>query len=158
MLTHPVPAAMDAFLARLRATSRLDYLVDGVPARVRVDDGPPIRGLDDPDAIGIGMTVQDVQAAQGTVQHGYGSRTEQFDVSCAIDSWTGNPDDLASRRVRAYELLAVVTSELAEDPTLAGTVIWARITRHTYRPYTGEDGAGVLLEFAVRMDAETDEG
>jgi hypothetical protein len=145
-MSHPIPAVVDALVAAVRAAPAFDG--------VRVDDGPPVRGREQADAIAIGFDVQDVTPARGATTHGYGGRRqESYGLSCSIDSVIGDPAGLPSRRLRAYELLDAMHALLAANDTLGGACSRAQITRHTYRPYQDEEVAGVLIEFGVQVDA-----
>ncbi len=156
VIVHPAAAAVDAILAALRAEPALDYEIDGRAARVRVDDGPPVTDLDEPDAIGVGLAVGEVPPLTGETRQGLGRRrTESFDVTCAVDCWTGDPSALAERRARAYALLDVVHEVLTRGRDLGGAVMTALVVRHTYRGYQRDraPGVGAVLEFVVRVRA-----
>ncbi|MGD9989304.1 hypothetical protein [Pseudonocardia sp.] len=150
-MSHPIPAVVDALLAAVKATAAFKG--------VQVDDGPPTRGRSAPDAIGIGFDIQDLTPATAAVAPGFGNRrNESYALTCSIDSFTGDAEDLAGRRSRAYALLDAMHALLAADPQLGDTCSWARITRHAYRPYQAETGAGVLIEFGVQVDATRFQG
>lgn len=148
---HPVPETIDALLALWRAEPELGG------GKVRVDDGPPVDGIDVGDALGVGLGVQDATGSQVATSYGYGSREHGFDVTCVAQSWSGDTD-LAAVRTRVYEMLGAAQRALDLFRDLGGVVDWARVTRHTYRGTRDEAGALALIEFTVRVDAHRDEG
>lgn len=147
MSGHLVPAGIAALLARLRAHPKL------VAEKVQIDHGPPRELRSVPDAIGIGVAAQDATVGQGSTTHRLGSREEQFDVTCAIDSAVGDADDdaLARCEVRVYELLDVLLEILENDRTLGGAVMTATLARHTYRARREQHDTGAYLEATVRL-------
>lgn len=151
MSTHPIPAVVDALVAAVRAAPAF--------SEVHVDDGPPVTGHEQHDAIAIGFDITELTPAASNVRQGFGGRRdESYGLSCLIDSSSGDPSALAAHRRRAYELLDAVGDLLAENPNLNGTCNWARVTRHSYRPGQAEDGAGALIEFGVQVDATRFQG
>lgn len=144
-MTHPVPAAMDKLLELYRGAPALGG------GKVRIDDGPPVDGLDRGDALGVGLGVQD--AATGvTTSFDYAGQTDTFDIGCVAQSWSGSTE-LALLRTRVYEMFGAATRLVELNRDLGGAVTWARVTRHTYRAVQDEDGALALIEFTVRVDA-----
>ncbi|WP_172384800.1 hypothetical protein [Streptomyces sp. MNP-20] len=126
--TSRVPAAVDAWLAILRAAPAL--------SGVRIFDGPEPVNLSGADLIFVGwqpgaeaavFLEQDFNAA------GARTRDEDFQISCYAESRSGGTD-MAARRTRVFEMIAAVEQALrATDaapmaPTLNGTVLWAHLT------------------------------
>lgn len=152
-MTHPAPAAIDALLKLLRSEQTLVYQVNGVDTRVRVDDGMPVADLDDPDAIGIGLSLDEVAATSDTRFDLRGGE-DRFDISCVVQSWTGDVEAPAPRS-RAFELLDIVRDVLAAHQNLGlpGLVIDARLSRWSYRPTQDATGVAALIDFTVRVHA-----
>ncbi|MGW6566443.1 hypothetical protein [Streptomyces sp. NPDC054975] len=153
MATSRVPAAVDALLTILRAAPGL--------ADVLVLDGPPWQNLTGTERVYVGWQpteapavslVQDFNAA------GARTRDEDFAIQCYAEVWAGDTD-MQPRRVRVFELLAVVESALrATDaaptaPTLNGTVLWAHLTTGDLMQDQTTDGARAGVPFAVSCRA-----
>lgn len=145
MASSAVPAAVDALLGLVRGAF--------AGQAVRVDDGPPITDLDEPDAIGVGVSVE--TGAPGTAHRGFhvGSTDESFGLTCVAQSWSGDTE-LATRRTRVFELLDTVDTVLEQTPDLGlpGRVIDARIESWDYRPIQDGRGCLALVEFTVRIN------
>lgn len=152
MATSRVPAAVDALLTILRASSAL--------ADVSVVDGPPTTNLSDLDHVFVGyqpsadaavQLVQDFNAA------GARTRDEQFTIGCYAESRSGDTD-MQARRARCFALVAAVEDALRATgaapaaPTLNGTVLWAHVT--TGNLMQGQSaGAQAGVEFTVSCHA-----
>lgn len=152
MATSAVPAAIDALLAILRAAPAL--------AGVEVIDGPPTGDMSAADLVAVGWQPDDGEAAtlaQNFAYAGARRRDEEFVISCWLESWTGD-SDVAARRTRAFELLAVVEDALRasdvapEAPTLGGTVLWAQLSAGSLRQSFTDQGvkAGIAWSVACR--------
>lgn len=146
-MAHPVPASVDQLLVLFRGAPALDG--------VRVDDGPPVEDMDDGRAIGVGVSVQDVNGAQVTSGYDLGGRNDSFDIACAAQCWSGDTD-MPAMRTQVYALFDLIGALLAANPDLGGVVTWARMVRHAYRPMQDRAGALALIEFTVRVDANRD--
>jgi hypothetical protein len=154
MATSAVPAAIDALLAILRAAPAL--------AGVDIVDGPPTGDMSAEDIVAVGWQPDGEEAAASLVQEfayaGARRRDEEFVISCWLESWTGDTD-VRARRVRAFELLAVVedavrASDAApEAPTLGGAVLWAHLTAGTLRQSSTDQGVRVGVAFSVACRA-----
>ncbi|MEU2181233.1 hypothetical protein [Streptomyces thermolilacinus] len=153
MATSAVPAAIDALLAILRAAPAL--------AGVDIIDGPPTGDMSAADLVAVGWQPDDGEAAVLAQEFAYAGarrRDEEFVISCWLESWTGD-NDVAARRVRAFELLAVVEDALRasdaapEAPTLGGTVLWAHLTAGTLRQVNTDQGVKAGLAFSVACRA-----
>lgn len=158
-MTHPAPQCIENLLSRL-GPEDADGVRMGVGefADVRIFDGPPLADIENPDVIAIGLSIEDIAAAQGETVHGWGGqRQEPFVLTGLTQSWSGEVA-MAARRARVYELLRLLGVVLKTDQTLGGACDWARIVRHTYRPVQTPSGALALIEFAIRVDATRFEG
>lgn len=145
-MTHPVPAAIDKLLELYRGAPALGS------GKVRIDDGPPVDGLDRGDALGVGLGVQDAGSTGVATSFDYAGQSDVFDIGCVAQSWSGSTE-LAPLRTRVYEMFGVAARLVELNRDLGGAVTWARVTRHTYRGMQDEDGALALIEFTVRVDA-----
>ena len=103
MATSRVPAAVDALLEILRASSAL--------TGVAVVDGPPTTDLSDLDHVFVGYQpsaevavplTQDFNAA------GARTRDESFDIVCYAESRSGDTD-MQPRRARCFALVKPYT-------------------------------------------------
>ncbi|KUH38386.1 MULTISPECIES: hypothetical protein [Streptomyces] len=153
MATSAVPAAIDALLAILRAAPAL--------ADVDIIDGPPTGDMSAADIVAVGWQPDGEDAVSLVQEFAYAGarrRDEEFVISCWLESWTGD-SDVASRRTRAFELLAVVEDALRasdaapEAPTLGGAVLWAHLTAGTLRQVNTDQGVRVGVAFSVACRA-----
>lgn len=142
---HPVAAAIAALVDLVRAAA---------PTGVQVDDGDPLANIDEQDAIGIGVDIGDVAGATSQLGYAVGSQEQPFDLSCVVQSSSGD-GDLAGARTRVFELVDVVAGVLAEVPQLGvPDVVWdARIASWSLRTLRRRDvGALAVVEFTVRVN------
>lgn len=144
MTTDPIDDAIVAIVALLRAQPEL--------ASVRIEDGPPPTGISEPDAIGVGVSTEDVEAGSTTTSRAMGSESEPIDIRCVTQSWSGETDFAPLRR-RALELVEIVR-RLLPQLVIPG-VMSARVVRRSYRPLPAMGGEPpmALVEFTVRVDA-----
>lgn len=149
MVTSRVPAAVGALLDILRAAPSL--------AEVHIEDGPTAVNLTDPDRIYVGWQPNaDAAVALQQDFNSAGARTrdESFTIACHIESRSGDTD-MAARRVRAFEIVAVVeealraTNAAPTAPTLSGTVLWAHLTAGDLYQQQSANGAVAGLDFQV---------
>ena len=153
MATSTVPAAIDALLVILRTAPEL--------SGVRVFDGPPTDDMAGPDFVAVGWQPEGEEAPAITQDFnaaGARTRDEEFDLLCWAESWTGDRS-VSARRVRAFELLAVVEQAIRasgaqpEAPTLGGVVLWSHLTGATLRQMFTQDGTRVGIAFTVSCRA-----
>lgn len=145
------PAAIDALVAALRNTTRLDPQI--------VLDGPTVSGASMSEAVTVGWTGDetDTTAVDGTlVQEGAAVEPsrEQFTITCAASVVRGG-GDITAARARAYELLSAVGAVLAADKTLGGVVMSARVGEVTLTQAQPTRGAVAVVVFGVVCDAYT---
>jgi hypothetical protein len=120
---------------------------------VRVFDGPPLDGIDEPDVIGIGLSGGGNGEATGSTRPGYGGahQIEQFDIGCLAQSWSGDVA-IGVHRDRAFDLFDAVVARLEQDPRVRGTCERARVGRWAYRAIQTGEGSIAVIEFSVRVD------
>jgi hypothetical protein len=120
------------------------------PDEVLVEDGPPTHNLDGQAAIGVGVPVDDNQAAQAIREFGADSANEPVDLDCTVECWSGDSEELPALRRRVFALLDQAEASLGQ---LSAAQVWdARITSWSYRPIRGEQGAAAVLVFTVRLN------
>jgi hypothetical protein len=155
MATSAVPAAVDAFLALLRAADGL-----GEASPIRVVDGPPTGNLAS-DSLFVGFqpgAEVAVSITQDFASAGARQRDENFDIACYIEVRAGGTD-MAARRRRVFEIFAEVENALRatdaapEAPTLNRTVQWAHLAAGDLLQVQSTDGALTALPFTVRCRA-----
>ena len=143
--TSTIPACQDALVAAVRAA---------LPG-MQVIDGQPVEELQ-PDVVCIGFTGQPGEAAvTSTLTREVYARSpdrEQYDISCLASSWRGDVDPKVVRD-RAFELLDAVAGALADDQTLGGAVLRARLSAGSVIPEQTTDGATCTIGFTVHVDA-----
>jgi hypothetical protein len=153
MATSAVPGAVSALLSILRAAD--DF--DGVP----VIDGPPTGDMSTSEFVAVGWqpdSEESVQVTQAFAYAGARSRDEEFSILCWIDTWTGDAD-VSARRVRAFELLAVVEDAIRASggsptaPTLNGAVLWSELTSAVLKQANTEQGVRAGIAFTVACRA-----
>jgi hypothetical protein len=143
---------MNALLAMCRAAPALEG--------VAITDGPVVTDLSEPDRLFVGWAPGlelAAQAQQDFASAGARRRDEGFDLTCYLESRSGDTD-LAVRRARVYALQAVLedllraTDDEPEAPTLRGTVQWAHLTSSTLtQPQTTSGAlAGLTLTITCR--------
>ncbi|MFF2773351.1 hypothetical protein ACFVU3_00440 [Streptomyces sp. NPDC058052] len=149
MVTSRVPAAVAALLDILRAAPSL--------AEVHIEDGPTAVNHTDLDRIYVGWQPNaDAAVALQQDFNAAGARTrdESFTIACYVESRSGDTD-MAARRERAFEIVAVVedalraTNAAPTAPTLNGTVLWAHLTAGDLYQQQSANGAVVGLDFQV---------
>ena len=160
LVSAPIPAALDALIGLIASEPDHNGLLVGTAPGlegVQIFDGPVLSGVDS-DALGLGISIEDVSAASGEERPGFGDRrTESHDITGLVQSSTGGVD-IGTPRARAYELLDALRAVLVANRDVGGTCDWARLVRSTYRPVQVADGCLVLIEFAIRVDATRFEG
>lgn len=145
--TSTIPACLDALVQAARSAL----------AGVQVIDGQPAETLE-PDVLMIGFTGQPSEAAvTSTLTREVYARSpdrEQYDIACLASSWRGDTDPKVVRD-RAFELVDAVTGVLADDQTLGGVVLRARLSAGSVIPEQTTDGATCTIGFTVHVDAFT---
>lgn len=165
---HPIPATIDALVALWSTHPDLTYIEAGRRRQTLVVDGPPLAGIDDPRYLVVGVGSQTLTGGLNPFAHadaaesrtgfgGGGRRSGRYEVSCQLGVWSGDVD-LSAVRTTAFEALEVCVRILTANRTLSGVVDWARIERDAYQPMQGEAGAGVAIDFTVRVEATRFEG
>lgn len=153
MAPSAIPAAVDALVSILRAAAGL--------SGVSVVDGPPTGDQADADYVYVGWqpgSDTSVEMSQDFAHIGARARDEHFDILCAVDAWTGDTD-VATRRARAFELLAEVedalraTDAAPQAPTLNGTVLWAHLTQASLMQQHTAQGVQVVIGFRITCRA-----
>lgn len=153
MATSRVPAAIDALLALWRSAPGL--------AGVQILDGPPVGDQADADYLSVGWSPTSdlaVEFAQDFNAAGARTRDEEFSIQCYLDTWTGDTD-VATRRTRAFELLAVceetirASSSNPTAPTLNGAVLWAEIAAGSLMQANTDQGVRAAIPFTVACHA-----
>ncbi|WP_405769307.1 hypothetical protein OG539_32820 [Actinacidiphila glaucinigra] len=129
MATSRVPAALDALLAILQASSDL--------GGVKVVDGPVSTNLTDRQVLYVGWQPggeSAVSLTQDFASAGARTRDEDFVISCYAESRSGDANAAKLHRDRVFAMVAAVevalraTNEAPEAPTLNGAVLWAHLT------------------------------
>jgi hypothetical protein len=159
--TSALPAAIDALVSILGASSALQALGVASDRAVKVIDGPPTDDIALDDFLAIGWSGGEDQGAESVQDfNSAGARTRDEDLAIAgvVDVWSGD-DTFSAVRARAFQILGVVETELRatnsspEAPTLGGAVLWAHLTRTQLRQYFTDQGARVALGFTVSCHA-----
>lgn len=153
MATSAVPGAITALLAILRADAGL--------SGVEVVDGPPTGDMSAPEYVAVGWQLdgeESVQIVQDFNAAGARTRDEDFAILCWLETWTGD-SDVSARRVRAFELLAVVENAIRASggsptaPTLDGSVLWSHLTNAVLKQANTDQGVRVGVAFTIACHA-----
>ncbi|WP_406730895.1 hypothetical protein [Streptomyces sp. NBC_01794] len=153
MATSAVPGAIAALLAILRAAAEL--------SDVQVLDGPPTGDMSAAEYVSVGWQPdgdESVQIVQDFNAAGARTRDEDFAILCWLDTWTGD-SEVSARRVRAFELLAVVESAIRASggspaaPTLNGAVLWSHLTNAVLKQANTDQGVRAGIAFTVTCRA-----
>ncbi|AEM87086.1 hypothetical protein [Streptomyces violaceusniger] len=153
MATSRVPAAIEALLAIWRAAPDL--------AGVQILDGPPVVDQAAADYLLVGWspnTELSVEFTQDFNAAGARTRDEEFSILCYLETWTGD-SDVAARRTRAFELLAVCEETVRASgsnptaPTLNGAVLWAEIASGSLIQASTDKGVRAAIPFVVTCRA-----
>ena len=141
-----VPAVLDALAARWTAA-----LPD-----VQVSDGQPVST--DHDLIVVGFHdvpgEPSVTSTRTREQLAAQPDRESYDVSCIASTFTGGTE-FKPIRDRVYELVNAAATDLAEDDSLGGLVMQARVTADDLIQEQTEAGAVATVRFTVHVDAFT---
>lgn len=147
-----VPAAIGALLAAFQSSTALGLA--GVPVR----DGPQLTAASGTEAVAVGYTGDQNQAAvTGTATPeglGAGPDRERYAITCAAEviDPTGN---LPAARARAYQLHAACGAAITADRTLGKTVLRAVPGPGSLTQQQTTQGAVARVVFPVTIDAYT---
>lgn len=141
-----VPAVLDALVARWRSA---------LPG-VQVSDGQPVTTENDLIAVGFHDVAGEpaVNSTRTREQLAAQPDRESYDVSCLASSFTG-ATEFKPVRDRVYELVDAAAADLAEDDTLGGLAMQARLTADDLIQEQTEQGAVATVRFTVHVDAYT---
>lgn len=142
--SNPVPAAIDALLARLRVRAGL--------AGVQILDGPEAAWPEN-EFVAVGLSPEDLTVPSTRSPAGPGSTLQVGDIVCLARSGSGDTA-LGPRRRRVFALVDEVVAELDADPSLDGAVDHAEVTGSLYTPVLSKRN-GVLADvvFTVQVRA-----
>lgn len=141
-----VPAALDALVARWVAA-----LPD-----VQVSDGQPVATENDLIAVGFHDVPGEpaVNSTRTREQLAAQPDRESYDISCIASTFDGGTE-FKPVRDRVYELVNAVAADLADEDTLGGLVMQARVTADDLIQEQTEAGAVATVRFTVHVDAFT---
>lgn len=127
---------------------------------VKVTDGVPKPPEDiEPDLLCIGFTGEHGEpSVEDTRTSSEISRTperESYDITCLASSWRGNNTDAELVRNSAFAIVDKVASELANDHTLGGLVLLARMRTSSLAQEQTNMGAVATIRFVIHIDAFT---
>lgn len=134
-----VPAALDALV---------ELVAVALPT-VQLFDGPEAKWPEQ-EFVAVGLGPMDPDTRSTRTPAGPATTGESADITCLIRSWSGDTA-IRDRRVRAYELLDLLTAAVDADNTLGGAVGQAEVADHTYIPGPGRRGVVVDVVFTVRV-------
>lgn len=150
-----IPVALDALVAAAERAWPDVQVLDGGPT-VQVDD----------DTIAIGYSGSpadpDVRSTMTREQLDMQPDLERYDVTCMASAWRGDAYDADGKpdsrtvRLRAFELLAGLRSELARDPRLGGSVMMTRLSTLDMVLDQTQAGPVCTIRFVVHVDAFTE--
>lgn len=145
--TSTVPAVLDALVTRWTA----------VLPGVQVTDGQPLDLANDVVIVGFTGDVGEAAVTSTRTREQMTSTPdrEQYDITCMVSSWKGRERDAKVVRDRAYELIDAMAADLAEDQTLDGLVLRARLSTESFTQYQTTDGATAVVQVTVSVDAFT---
>ncbi|MFF4417484.1 hypothetical protein ACFYY8_33585 [Streptosporangium sp. NPDC001559] len=146
-----IPAALDALVAiAVRAWPDVQVL----------DGGPTTEVRDDVIAIGYSGSPEeaDVRSTLSAEQLSVQPDLERYDILCMLSAWRGDAyrdgqPDARTVRERAFEMLAGIRRELAEDSRLDGAVMMARMSTLDMVADQASSGPVCTIRFTVHVDA-----
>jgi len=152
MTTAAFPTLVSNIITALSGASSL--------SSVRIFDGPEIDETYPGDAIAVGHDgSEDGDVSVATIRNSYdqlGAKKmfEDGIINCSLWAWDGT-SDLASRRVRAYEILSAVDTVIRLDPSFSSACLYSGLEYHnpTYRQTNA--GAVVIINFTIAYRART---
>lgn len=141
-----VPTVLDALVALWSAA---------LPG-VQVADGQPLDMQNDLIAVGFHDVPGEpaVNSTRTREQLAAEPDRESCDVSCLASSYSGVAD-FKTVRDRAYELVNAAASALADDDTLGGIAMDARLTSDDLIQERTENGVFATVRMVVHVDAFT---
>jgi hypothetical protein len=150
-----IPAAIDALLAKMQtAIGATTNVVDGPP----LSWGPiqlPANEVSETRYLFIGARPDDDDSADGENEYnaaGAVSLDERFVIWCTAFVWSG-----ASLKPNRDDCAGIVTSvrqAIAADPTLAGAVLYSRVSAITsLAQHQDEQGTDAVIVFPVSCRA-----
>jgi hypothetical protein len=151
-----IPAAIDALVTKLTiAIGTTTNVVDGPP----LSWGPlalPASEVSENRYLFIGARPDDDDSADGENEFnaaGAVSLDERFTIYCTAFVWSGALN-LKANRDDCAGIVTTVRSKIAEDPTLAGAVLYARVAAITgLAQRQDEQGSDVTIVFPVACRA-----
>jgi hypothetical protein len=141
-----VPAVLDALTSRWAAA-----LPD-----VQVADGQPLDTQDDLIAVGCHDVPGEpaVDSTRTREQLAAEPDRESYDVSCLASSYSGVAD-FKTVRDRVYELANAAAAALADDDTLGGACMSARLISGDLIQERTDQGVVATVRLTVHVDAYT---
>lgn len=149
-----IPAVLDALVQRWTLALPGAQVSDGQPldhADAMVMVG--FTGTPGDEAISSELTIEQMAASPNR---------EQYTIACIASSWKGAEEDVKPVRDSAFALLDAIAADLADDQTLGGLVMRARLSVAGYIQYQtvpeDEDSAGGVsgdIRFTISIDAFT---
>ncbi|MEV4096970.1 hypothetical protein [Streptosporangium saharense] len=125
-----------------------------------LDGGPTTEVRADVVAIGYSGSSEesDVRSTLTREQLDMQPDLERYDILCMLSAWRGDAyrdglPDARTVRERAFELLAGIRRELAEDSRLGGAVMMARLSTLDMVADQTSSGPVCTVRFAVHVDA-----
>lgn len=162
-MTHPVPVAIDGLLAEIVGLGAAlggavpDPAPTGPLAGVRLDDGDGGE-FAEVEAVAVGLSTQEVSAADDQRTPRLRSDEHRFDILCTLQVRSGDstPTTPAQLRTRAFALLDVIAARLDALKNLGRPEVFlsVRLDRSSYVQGVNEHGEELaLIEFAIRVEA-----
>ena len=144
MATSSIPAAIDGLLGLLRASAGLRgvEIIDGEPTTNTPKEFIAVAFTEDGGEV--------VSGQQASVTMGNLRRSETFDISCFVSTWTGSTS-AKTVRDRAFDLYAAVENAVRTGGTLGGSVIFADIAQESFSQYQTDQGAVADISFTVAV-------
>lgn len=139
MSTSLLPAALDALVSL--ATTSPDL------AGLQVLDGPA-AAWPEAEFLAVGLSPEDLTVNVTELAGGIASREQSAPILCLIRSWDGSTD-VRTRRIRAFQILDVIRTQLELDPSVKGAVERLEVTGSLYAPAQGRRGVVVDIVFVV---------
>ncbi|BBB01072.1 hypothetical protein RVR_8315 [Actinacidiphila reveromycinica] len=148
-----VPVVLDALAAEFKSALSTAGGFDGVV----VFDGPTVTEGAPTEAVTVGYHDDEVTSVDGEdTREGLSTQRsrERYTVNCAAAVLTGS-GDIRAARARAYDILNVLGSALAVNPTLGQSAMSVQPGSMTLTQTQDTDGAVAVVMFGVDVDAFT---
>ncbi|WFG44392.1 hypothetical protein [Pseudonocardia alni] len=160
-MTGPVHP-LDRVLDRLLVVGREAYAERDT---VRVDEGVPVADVELPDSFAVASLIDEVAPVTGGGPRRTARTTHRaFDIGCAVQCATGDPDVTALRK-HAFDVYGDLLAVLRRDRRLGipELVLNSWVAQEGYRPVVAEPdedqdeygqsfAALVLLEFVIHVE------